>query len=62
MSSENVLNIIKENNVKFVEVGFTDTRDKEQQVSVLPDSTGNPYFAFAAMLMVRKWIQLFLKI
>ena len=34
MSGENVLNLIKENNVKFVDFRFTDTRGKEQHVSV----------------------------
>jgi glutamine synthetase len=34
MSGENVLNMIKENNVKFVDFRFTDTRGKEQHVSV----------------------------
>ncbi len=34
MSGENVLNIIKENNVKFVDFRFTDTRGKEQHVSM----------------------------
>jgi glutamine synthetase len=34
MSAENVLNMIKENNVKFVDFRFTDTKGKEQHVSV----------------------------
>ncbi len=34
MSGENVLNLIKENNVKFVDFRFTDTRGKEQHVSM----------------------------
>jgi len=34
MSGENVLNMLKENNVKFVDFRFTDTRGKEQHVSV----------------------------
>jgi len=34
MSGENVLNMIKENNVKFVDFRFTDTKGKEQHVSV----------------------------
>lgn len=38
MPGENVLAMIKENNVKFVDFRFTDTRGKEQHVSV-PAST-----------------------
>lgn len=34
MSVENVLNLIKENNVKFVDFRFTDTKGKEQHVTV----------------------------
>jgi glutamine synthetase len=34
MSGENVLNMLKENNVKFVDFRFTDTRGKEQHVSM----------------------------
>jgi len=34
MSAENVLNMIKENEVKFVDFRFTDTKGKEQHVSV----------------------------
>ncbi|RKZ74641.1 MAG: glutamine synthetase [Gammaproteobacteria bacterium] len=34
MSGENVLNMIKENHVKFVDFRFTDTRGKAQHVSV----------------------------
>ncbi|MEK7991017.1 MAG: glutamate--ammonia ligase [Thiotrichaceae bacterium] len=34
MSAENVLNMIKENNIKFVDFRFTDTKGKEQHVSV----------------------------
>ncbi|WP_353571470.1 glutamate--ammonia ligase [Candidatus Albibeggiatoa sp. nov. BB20] len=34
MSAENVLNMIKENNVTFVDFRFTDTKGKEQHVSV----------------------------
>ncbi len=34
MSGENVLNMLKENKVKFVDFRFTDTRGKEQHVSV----------------------------
>lgn len=34
MSSENVLKMIKENDVRFVDLRFTDTRGKEQHVSV----------------------------
>ncbi len=34
MSAESVLNMIKENNIKFVDFRFTDTKGKEQHVSV----------------------------
>ena len=34
MSVENVLKLIKENDVKFVDLRFTDTKGKEQHVSV----------------------------
>ena len=34
MSAANVLNMIKENEVKFVDLRFTDTKGKEQHVSV----------------------------
>ena len=34
MAANDVLNMIKENDVKFVDFRFTDTRGKEQHVSV----------------------------
>lgn len=40
MSATDVLNTIKENNVKFVDFRFTDTKGKEQHVTV-PSSTVN---------------------
>lgn len=34
MSVENVLSLIQENEVKFVDLRFTDTKGKEQHVSI----------------------------
>ena len=43
MSGENVLNLIKENDVKYVDLRFTDTKGKEQHVSI-PVSQVNEEF------------------
>ena len=43
MSAENVLNLIKENDVKYVDLRFTDTKGKEQHVSI-PVSQVNEEF------------------
>ena len=34
MSVENVLSLIQENEVKFVDLRFTDTKGKEQHISI----------------------------
>ncbi|MDM8559382.1 glutamate--ammonia ligase [Candidatus Parabeggiatoa sp. HSG14] len=44
MSGENVLNMIKENSVKFVDLRFTDTRGKEQHVSIMADIIDDDFF------------------
>jgi glutamine synthetase len=49
MSGENVLNMIKENNVKFVDLRFTDTRGKEQHVTVLVDTVDEDFFVDGKM-------------
>ena len=44
MSAENVLNMIKENEVKFVDLRFTDTKGKEQHVTISLDSVDDDFF------------------
>ena len=44
MSSANVLNMLKENNVKFVDLRFTDTKGKEQHVTVQADVVDDDFF------------------
>lgn len=44
MSGENVLNKIKENNVKFVDLRFTDTKGKEQHVTIMADAVDEDFF------------------
>jgi glutamine synthetase len=49
MAGENVLNMMRENNVKFVDLRFTDTRGKEQHVSVLADVVDDDFFTDGKM-------------
>ncbi|KHD07892.1 glutamine synthetase [Candidatus Thiomargarita nelsonii] len=49
MSGENVLNMIKENNVKFVDLRFTDTIGKEQHVTVLEHTVDEDFFVDGKM-------------
>ncbi len=49
MSGENVLNLLKEHNVKFVDLRFTDTKGKEQHVSVMADSIDEDVFVDGKM-------------
>lgn len=49
MSGENVLNMMKEQNVKFVDLRFTDTRGKEQHVSVLAHTVDKDFFVDGKM-------------
>lgn len=44
MSAENVLNMMKKNEVKFVDLRFTDTRGKEQHVTVQGDMIDEDFF------------------
>jgi len=49
MSAENVLNMIKENEVKFVDLRFTDTKGKEQHVTISLDSVDDDFFVEGKM-------------
>ena len=49
MSGENILNMIKENNIKFVDLRFTDTRGKEQHVTVLSHTVDEDFFVDGKM-------------
>jgi len=49
MAGENVLNLIKEKNVQFVDFRFTDTRGKEQHVTVLAHSVDEDVFVDGKM-------------
>jgi glutamine synthetase len=49
MSGETVLNMLKENNVKFVDLRFTDTRGKEQHVTVLAHTIDEDFFVDGKM-------------
>ena len=49
MSGENVLNTIKENNVKFVDLRFTDTKGKEQHVTIMADAVDDDFFVDGKM-------------
>lgn len=49
MSAENVLNMIKENEVKFVDLRFTDTKGKEQHVTISLDSVDEDFFVDGKM-------------
>jgi glutamine synthetase len=49
MAGENVLNMIKERNVKFVDFRFTDTKGKEQHVSVMAHSVDESLFVDGKM-------------
>jgi len=49
MSSANVLNMLKENNVKFVDLRFTDTKGKEQHVTVQADVVDDDFFVDGKM-------------
>ncbi len=49
MSGENMLNMIKENNVKFVDLRFTDTKGKEQHVTVMADTVDEDFFVDGKM-------------
>ncbi|EDN67886.1 glutamine synthetase, type I [Beggiatoa sp. PS] len=44
MSAENVLNMMKENEVKFVDLRFTDTKGKEQHVTIQGDIIDDDFF------------------
>ena len=44
MSGESVLNLIKEKNVNFVDLRFTDTRGKEQHVTVTVNTIDEDFF------------------
>ncbi len=35
MSAEHVLSLIKEHNVRFIDLRFTDTKGKEQHITIL---------------------------
>jgi glutamine synthetase len=49
MSGENVLNMIKDNEVKFVDLRFTDTRGKEQHVTMPADIIDEDFFVDGKM-------------
>jgi glutamine synthetase len=49
MSGETVLNMLKEDNVKFVDLRFTDTRGKEQHVTVLAHTIDEDFFVDGKM-------------
>jgi glutamine synthetase len=49
MAGENVLNLMKEKNVKFVDFRFTDTRGKEQHVTVDADTIDEDLFVDGKM-------------
>ncbi len=49
MSATKVLKTIKENNVKFVDMRFTDTRGKEQHVSVPAGTVDSDFFKSGKM-------------
>ena len=49
MSGENVLNTIKESKVKFVDLRFTDTKGKEQHVTVMADAIDDDFFVDGKM-------------
>lgn len=49
MSAENVLQLIKENDVKFVDLRFTDTKGKEQHVSVRANTLDDDFFTDGKM-------------
>lgn len=44
MSAQNVLNLIKENEVKFVDLRFTDTKGKEQHISIPSHQVDSDFF------------------
>ena len=44
MSDESVFNLIKEKNVNFVDLRFTDTRGKEQHVTITVDTIDEDFF------------------
>lgn len=44
MSIENVLNLIKENDVKFIDLRFTDTKGKEQHISIPSHQIDEDFF------------------
>ncbi len=44
MSVQNVIQLIKENEVKFVDLRFTDTKGKEQHVSIPAHQVGEDFF------------------
>ena len=44
MSASNVLSFIKENDVKFVDLRFTDTKGKEQHVTIPVSSVDEDFF------------------
>ena len=44
MSPKDVLELVKEKNVKFIDLRFTDTRGKEQHVTIPSSQLGPPFF------------------
>ena len=44
MSASNVLSFMKENDVKFVDLRFTDTKGKEQHVTIPVSSVDEDFF------------------
>jgi glutamine synthetase len=44
MSAENVLSMMKEKEIKFVDLRFTDTRGKEQHVTITSDTIDDDFF------------------
>ncbi len=44
MSASNVLSFIKENDVKFVDLRFTDTKGKEQHVTIPASQIDEDFF------------------
>ena len=50
MSASNVLSFMKENDVKFVDLRFTDTKGKEQHVTIPANQITEDFFENGKML------------
>ena len=54
MSVENVLSLIQENEVKFVDLRFTDTKSKEQHISIPAHQIDADFFEDGKCSMVHQ--------